>query len=90
MPWSWAVAPWVPTSPLCWPAAATIYPSLCNSAEPARTLREHVAAGRLGLKVEEGFYKWPEGARQQEQQRYASMLQRGLQLLSEELPGKTS
>jgi 3-hydroxybutyryl-CoA dehydrogenase len=71
-------------------AAATIYPSLCNSAEPARTLREHVAAGRLGLKVGEGFYKWPEGARQQEQQRYASMLERGLQLLSEELPGKSS
>ncbi len=65
-------------------AAATIYPSLSNATEPSRTLREHVAAGRLGLKAGRGFYDWPEPQRRAESERYARMLRLGLELLNRE------
>lgn len=68
-------------------AAATIYPSLCNDAVPARALRERVAAGRIGMKAGAGFRDWPEPARSAERARYDSALQRGLALLADELPG---
>lgn len=71
-------------------AAATIYPSLSNTAEPSRTLREHVAAGRLGLKVGQGFYDWPEPQRQAERERYARLLRQGLELLAAELQAITT
>lgn len=67
-------------------AAATIYESLCNSATPARVLREHVAAGRIGMKAGEGFQPWPEPQRSAERARYDAALQRGLQLLADDLP----
>jgi 3-hydroxybutyryl-CoA dehydrogenase len=71
-------------------AAATIYPSLSNTAVPSRTLLEHVAAGRLGLKVGRGFYDWPEPQCQSERERYARMLRLGLALLASELPPTTA
>ena len=67
-------------------AAATMYPSLSNAAEPARVLRGHVAQGRLGMKTGSGFYDWPEERRLAEQARYNSLLQQGLALLANELP----
>ena len=67
-------------------AAATIYPSLCNGSEPARTLREHVAAGHLGLKVGRGFFEWTPEQKAAEQERYARLLKQGLALLADELP----
>lgn len=67
-------------------AAAHIYPSLNNSAEPARVLREHVQAGRLGMKTGAGFFDWPDGRRQAEQARYESLLRKALELLVPEGP----
>ena len=67
-------------------AAATMYPTLSNAAEPARVLRGHVAQGRLGMKTGGGFYDWPEERRLAEQARYNSLLQQGLALLANELP----
>ena len=67
-------------------AAATIYPDLCNATEPARVLREHVAAGRLGMKSGAGFYDWPPQQMLRERARYHRLLQQGLALLASELP----
>jgi 3-hydroxybutyryl-CoA dehydrogenase len=67
-------------------AAATMYPSLSSTAEPARVLQGHVNAGRLGMKTGAGFYDWPEERRQAERLRYDRLLQQGLALLADELP----
>ena len=67
-------------------AAATMYPSLSNTAVPAAALRERVAAGRLGMKAGAGFFDWTPEARAAERQRYDALLTRGLELLADELP----
>ncbi len=67
-------------------AAATMYPDLCNAAEPAASLRERVAQGRLGMKTGAGFYDWPEARRLAERARYDALLRKGLALLADELP----
>ena len=67
-------------------AAATMYPSLCNAAEPARVLRERVAQGRLGMKSGAGFQEWPEERCRAERARYDALLRKGLELLADELP----
>jgi len=67
-------------------AAATMYPSLSNAAEPARVLRDAVAAGRLGMKTGAGFYDWPAEQRAAERSRYDALLRAGLALLADELP----
>ena len=67
-------------------AAATMYPSLSSTVEPARVLQGHVSAGRLGMKTGAGFYDWPEERRQAERLRYDRLLQQGLALLADELP----
>ena len=67
-------------------AAATMYPSLSNTAEPSRALRERVQAGRIGMKAGAGFYDWTPESRQAERERYDQLLRRGLQLLAAELP----
>jgi len=67
-------------------AAATIYPSLSNASEPARTLRAQVQHGRTGMKSGAGFYDWPAGRAAAERERYDALLRRGLELLASELP----
>ncbi len=67
-------------------AAATMYPSLSNTTEPARALSERVAAGRLGMKSGAGFYDWTTESRQAERDRYDRLLRQGLELLADELP----
>ena len=67
-------------------AAATMYPSLSNTDQPSRALRERVAAGRVGMKAGAGFYDWTLEARQAERARYDALLRQGLQLLAAELP----
>lgn len=67
-------------------AARTIYPSLCNAAEPARVLQAQVEAGRVGMKAGAGFSDWPPQRRDAERARYASRLRDGLALLQDELP----
>ena len=67
-------------------AAASMYPSLSTTAVPAQVLRDHVAAGRLGMKTGAGFFEWTPEQRQAERQRYDRLLQQGLALLATELP----
>lgn len=67
-------------------AAATIYPSLCNAAEPARVLRAQVEAGRFGMKSGAGFVEWPAGRRDVERARYDKLLREALALLRDDLP----
>ena len=67
-------------------AAATMYPSLSNTTEPALALRERVAAGRFGMKTGAGFYDWTPETRQAERERYDRLLRQGLHLLADELP----
>ena len=67
-------------------AAATMYPSLSNTAEPSRALQERVQAGRMGMKAGAGFYDWTPETRQAERARYDQLLRQGLQLLAAELP----
>jgi 3-hydroxybutyryl-CoA dehydrogenase len=67
-------------------AAATMYPSLSNSAVPARALSDRVAAGKLGMKTGEGFFKWTPETIKAERRRYDDVLRAGLRLLAPELP----
>ena len=67
-------------------AAATIYPSLSNTSNPAKVLQDHVSAGKLGMKTGAGFYDWPAERRQAERARYDQLLQQGLDLLAADLP----
>ena len=67
-------------------AAATMYPSLSNTAEPALALSERVARGELGMKTGKGFFDWPEDRRLAERARYDALLRHGLALLAPELP----
>lgn len=67
-------------------AAATMYPTLSNSAEPARALSDRVARGDLGMKTGRGFFDWPEDKRIAERARYDALLRQGLALLANELP----
>lgn len=69
-----------------WAAAATMYPTLSNTTEPARVLSERVVAGQLGMKTGQGFYSWPEDKRNAERARYDELLRQGLALLGPELP----
>nr|WP_096671055.1 3-hydroxyacyl-CoA dehydrogenase NAD-binding domain-containing protein [Polaromonas sp. AET17H-212] len=67
-------------------AAATMYPSLAATTEPARALSERVASGRLGMKTGEGFFPWTPEAIAAERKRYDDLLRAGLRLLKAELP----
>jgi len=62
-------------------AAATIYPTLDGSREPARVLREHVERGELGMKTGRGFYAWTPEAIAAERARYEALLRAALDLL---------
>ncbi|HEX9392035.1 MAG TPA: 3-hydroxyacyl-CoA dehydrogenase NAD-binding domain-containing protein [Usitatibacteraceae bacterium] len=67
-------------------AAATIYPSLSAAAVPAAILRARVAAGKLGMKTGEGFFKWTPEKIAAERRRYDDLLRAGLKLIAAELP----
>ena len=67
-------------------AAATIYPSLCNDAQPAAVMRDLVDAGRFGMKAGAGLKDWDTDAMAAERARYQRLLRRGLELLHDELP----
>jgi 3-hydroxybutyryl-CoA dehydrogenase len=67
-------------------AAATMYPSLSAATVPAAVLREKVAAGKLGMKSGEGFFRWTPETIAAERKRYDDLLRAGLKLLADELP----
>ena len=67
-------------------AAATMYPSLSAATVPATVLREKVAAGKLGMKTGEGFYRWTPESAAAERRRYDDLLRAGLKLIASELP----
>jgi 3-hydroxybutyryl-CoA dehydrogenase len=67
-------------------AAATMYPSLSAATVPARVLRDRVAAGKLGMKAGEGFYRWTQESIAIERKRYDDLLRAGLKLIASELP----
>jgi 3-hydroxybutyryl-CoA dehydrogenase len=67
-------------------AAATIYPSLSNTAEPSQALQTRVAKGQLGMKSGEGFFTWTPEQITAERERYDTLLRQGLALLANELP----
>lgn len=67
-------------------AAATIYPSLSNTAIPPAVLADKPREGKLGMKSGEGFYQWDEARIQAERQRYNRALRAGLDILAPDLP----
>ncbi len=67
-------------------AAATMYPSLSAATVPSQTLRDKVAAGKLGMKAGEGFFRWSQEGIASERKRYDDLLRAGLKLLADELP----
>ena len=67
-------------------AAATMYPSLSAATVPARVLRDKVAAGKLGMKTGEGFFRWTQASAAAERKRYDDLLRAGLKLIAAELP----
>lgn len=67
-------------------AAATMYPSLSASHEPAHALSHRVAEGRLGMKAGAGFYEWPEAQAAREKARYRAALTQALGIIEGDLP----
>ncbi len=67
-------------------AAATMYPTLCNDAAPARILTDRVAAGKTGMKAGSGFYDWTPETIAREKARYEGALKAALAILAAELP----
>ena len=67
-------------------AAATMYPSLSAATVPAKVLLDRVAAGKLGMKAGEGFYRWTQASAAAERLRYDNLLRAGLMLIAAELP----
>jgi 3-hydroxybutyryl-CoA dehydrogenase len=67
-------------------ATTTTYPSLSNADAPFPVLTERVAAGKLGMKTGEGFFKWTPETMAAEKARYAALLRAGLALIENELP----
>ena len=65
-------------------AARTIYPDLCNDAEPAKYMRERAEAGHIGMKVRHGFYEWTDEAIAKERARYDAALVRAKAILDGE------
>lgn len=67
-------------------AAATIYPSLSNTAIPPAVLSDKPKNGQLGMKSGQGFYAWDDARIKAEKQRYTRALQASLRILAEDLP----
>ncbi|OFZ98092.1 MAG: 3-hydroxyacyl-CoA dehydrogenase [Betaproteobacteria bacterium RIFCSPLOWO2_02_FULL_62_17] len=67
-------------------AARTMYPSLANNTVPSAALSDKVAAGKLGMKTGEGFYRWTPESAAREKARYEQALLGALELLKPDMP----
>ena len=65
-------------------ASRTVFPDLCNDAEPAVKLAAKVKAGEIGMKSGKGFYDWPAERIAKVKARYQTALKRGLDILEAE------
>jgi len=65
-------------------ASRTVFPDLCNDAEPAAKLAAKVKAGESGMKSGKGFYEWPVERIAKVRARYQTALKRGLEILKAE------
>ncbi len=66
-------------------AGASIYPSLCNDAIPARCLTEKVANHHFGMKTSQGFYQWNPETIKKERERYDTILKAGLKIIQKDI-----
>jgi 3-hydroxybutyryl-CoA dehydrogenase len=67
-------------------AATRMYPDLAADKVPAKVLRDHVAAGHLGIKSGRGFFEWTPESIAQEKARYDRLLRGALALIADEIP----
>lgn len=65
-------------------ASSTVFPDLCNDAQPAAILAAKVKAGETGMKAGKGFYDWPAEKIARAKARYQVALKRGLEILKAE------
>lgn len=65
-------------------AAATIYPDLCNSAEPSPYMTGKVAQGHIGMKAKRGFYEWTDASIAKEKARFERALRGAMEILRRE------
>lgn len=65
-------------------SAATIYPTLDNGSIPGPTMQRLKAAGKLGVKTKEGFYRWDDDEIAATTERYRRDLDRALDILRDD------
>jgi 3-hydroxybutyryl-CoA dehydrogenase len=65
-------------------SAATIYPTLDNGKAPGPTMQRLKAAGKLGVKTKEGFYRWDDDKIAATTERYRRDLNRALDILRDD------
>ena len=66
------------------PAAAILYPDLCNDDAPRKILTDKISRGEFGIKTGKGFWEWSEAEAKAERKRYAKALKAALAILQEE------
>ena len=66
-------------------AAQSIYPDLCNDAQPSASLTRLVSEGAMGMKAGRGFYGWTAEQIASERERYETLLAAASQLLAAEI-----
>lgn len=65
-------------------SAATIYPTLDNGKAPGPTMQRLKAAGKVGVKTKEGFYRWDDDKIAATTERYRRDLHRALDILRDQ------
>jgi 3-hydroxybutyryl-CoA dehydrogenase len=66
-------------------AAGSIYPDLCNDAQPSASLTRLVREGAMGMKAGRGFYDWTPERISSERERYETLLAAASELLAAEI-----
>jgi 3-hydroxybutyryl-CoA dehydrogenase len=69
-------------------AGETIYPDLCNDPAPSPSLSGKVKAGKIGMKVKEGFYTWTDESIAREKARYEAALDGAMAIIKAEGRGR--